>query len=193
MSFGFAKEEEVDGQLPLRKAIHQAHMDRSNKILFFSAAGNEGANLQKVMFPARHDLVIPVYGTDDKGAFLEGLNPRMKPDGPAIFGTLAKDVPCSSHVEGKEVHMTGTSFATGIAAGLAGTLLQYVQLLEERKQGNQHRLRDQLSTRLGMIAMFQNIAEQPPDRRYYIHPMHFFQKNDEAKEASIIIAVDSLN
>ena len=87
------------------------------------------------MFPARLDLVIPVYGTDSNGTFLDELNPRMKPNEAAIFGTLAKDVPCvcrsSTNEEApNEVCSTGTSFATAIAAGFAAMILEYVQILE---------------------------------------------------------------
>lgn len=191
MCFGFADEQV---QNPLRKAIHLADVDRNEQILFFAAAGNEGANLKRVMFPARHELVIPVYGTDASGVFLEDLNPRIKPDGPAIFGTLAKDAPCSGQLEEGEVCVTGTSFATAIAAGLAGMILGYIQILANKTEDNnkgQHYWKARLSTRRGMLAMFQQIAEQPPDRHYYLHPIHFFGQNEDVREANIVIAANS--
>ena len=55
--------------------------------------------------------------------FLEGLNPRIKSNKLAIFGTLTEYIPYSSYVEGKEVYIIGTSFITGIIAGLIRTLL----------------------------------------------------------------------
>ncbi|KAI4192240.1 MAG: hypothetical protein LQ350_008680 [Teloschistes chrysophthalmus] len=120
----FNEEETVAGLKPVQQAIHQAALDRRERILLFAAAGNEGANLRHIMFPARHDLEIPVYGTDARGAFVEDLNPRIKRNGPAIFGTLAKDVPCAGLSDEAEVYASRTSFATAIATGLAGMLLE---------------------------------------------------------------------
>ncbi|KAI4088846.1 MAG: hypothetical protein L6R37_008141 [Teloschistes peruensis] len=196
MSFGFNEEEIVANSKPVRQAIRQAALDRHERILLFAAAGNEGANLRHVMFPARHDLVIPIYGTDARGAFVEDLNPRIKRDGPAIFGTLAKDVPCAGLSDEAEVYASGTSFATAIAAGLAGMLLEYVQLLALKRRESdkeQHDWKAQLSTRRGMLAMFQQMAEQPPDRRYYLHPIHYFQQTEDARQASIVLAARSPN
>ena len=193
MSFGFTEETNGVAYDPIRKAINKATFDRNDQILFFAAAGNEGANLQKVMFPARHELAVPIYGTDATGAFLDKLNPRIKRDGPSIFGTLAKDLPCAGRDEESEVSVTGTSFATAVAAGYAGMLLEYVRLLEFERQvdgSRSFRWRDQLSTRRGMLALFQTIAEQPPDRRYYLNPNHFFQQSEEVRKADIIKAVN---
>lgn len=197
MSFGFDEEvnqddAENDGLVSV--AIHQAVTERREEILFFAAAGNEGANLKRVMFPARHDLVIPIYGTSANGVFLEHLNPRIRPDEPAIFGTLAEDIPCWDAIREDEVLHTGTSYATAIAAGLAGMLLEYVQLLEDKKHGGQAYRgpwRAHLCKRRGMLSLFQNIAEIPPDRRYYIHPIHFFRKHEKAREACIINALEN--
>ena len=190
MAFGFADEEIVAGKKPLRKAIYQATTDRDERILFVAAAGNDGANSKEVMFPARHGLVIPVYGTDATGAFLEDLNPRIKRDGPAIFGTLAKDVPCSGRDDETEIFATGTSFATAIVAGFAGMLLEYAQLLALRKEESDEasNWNVNLSTRTVMLAMFKQIAQDPPDRRYYLHPMHFLQQTEECREAIVTMA-----
>ena len=193
MSFGFTEEERVDGRYPLTSSILQATSNREGKILLFAPAGNEGANIQKVMFPARHDLVVPIYGTDARGAFLDYLNPRMKRDSPYINGTLAEGVPCSGrHSEEGEVYVTGTSFATAIAAGLAATLLEYVQLLQNMSQisNREEQWIARLSTKPGMLALFKNFAEQPWDGRCYLNPIHFFQQSEEAQLASIIKAVE---
>lgn len=190
MAFGFVDEEVVAGQKPLRKAIYRATTDRDERILFVAAAGNDGANSKEIMFPARHGLVIPVYGTDATGAFLEDLNPRIKRDGPAIFGTLAKDVPCSGRDDETEMFATGTSFATAIVAGFAGMLLEYAHLLALRKEetGEVPNWRANLSTKGGMLAMFKQIAQDPPDRRYYLHPIHFLQQAEEYREAIVTVA-----
>jgi subtilisin family serine protease len=133
MSFGFADEEIVEGKSPLKAAIHQAVLDRGDKVLFFAAAGNDGANQKKVMFPARHDLMIPIYGTSANGEFLDSLNPRIKLDESSIFGTLAQNLPCAGLSNEGEVSATGTSFATAIAAGLAAMILEYAQISEKKK------------------------------------------------------------
>ena len=192
MSFGFEAENDAGGYDPIRRAIHDS-MKNHDRTLYFAAAGNEGANIGRVMFPARHELVIPVYGTDAKGAFLNSLNPIGRLDYSAMFGTLAQDIPCAGLSSEGEVRVTGTSFATAIAAGLAGMLLEYTRVIESRQRaqgGLEVPWSSRLSARRGMIALFSNIAEQSPDRRYYLHPTHFFQRSEDVKMACIVKAYD---
>ena len=193
MSFGFTEEERVDGGTPLTNSIYQAKWNRGGKILLFAAAGNEGANIQNVMFPARHEDVISIYGTNARGVFLGDLNPPMEHDSCYIYGTLAKEVPCSGHHSDEgEVHETGTSFATAIAAGLAATLLENIQLLQNTGQVSncEEQYKARLCTKRGMLALFQDFAGHPRNGHCYLNPIHFFQKSEKAKLTSIDKAVE---
>jgi hypothetical protein len=41
-----------------------------------------------------------------------------------------------------------------------------------------------------MLAMFRSMSDgTPPDRRYYLFPVHYFQKREDARWADIIRAV----
>ncbi|TKX19363.1 serine-type endopeptidase-like protein 2 [Elsinoe australis] len=94
MSFGFDDESNEQRSNPIRRAIYASKTAReTDNILYFAATGNDGANRGKVMFPAKHELVIPIYGTDARGVFLDSLHPTVRRDGSAVFGTLARDVP----------------------------------------------------------------------------------------------------
>lgn len=192
MSFGFDDEGNEQRSNPIRQAIYTSMTTReTDNILYFAATGNDGANRGKVMFPAKHELVIPIYGTDAKGAFLDSLHPTVRRDGSAVFGTLAQDVPCMGLADEGEVTMTGTSFATAIAAGFAGMLLEYVRIMEKKRQtdgGSAVAWSKRLGTKRGMLALFSTISEPPPDRRYYLHPASFFAKSEDVRVAEIIKA-----
>ena len=133
MSFGL--EEEHGG---MQKAIIEAY---SKNILMFAAASNEGGN-RIVTYPARKEQVICIYATDGKG---EPYRSNPTPIGNSYrFATLGEGVK-SAWPKGlkkgaaPEQRMTGTSFATPIAAGIAACLLefaivhagQFIQLLAD--------------------------------------------------------------
>ncbi|RGP78854.1 peptidase s8 subtilisin kexin sedolisin [Fusarium longipes] len=121
MSFGFTAT-----QPSISKAIRKAVNDRDDSIIFFAAAANSGLN-ESEMFPARHECVISVRGTNSNGAF-QDFNPPRSSRERTVIGTLGLDVPASglSHDDG-DVYSKGTSVATAIAAGIAGILLGYVE------------------------------------------------------------------
>ncbi|KAJ5979050.1 hypothetical protein N7501_002392 [Penicillium viridicatum] len=114
MSFGFA-----DEQACISDAIREAIYERKDSILFFAAASNYGAN-DREMFPARHDSVISIRGTDANGDF-EDFNPPKSQDEVAVFGTLGLDVPSAWANSDHDEYKSGTSTATAIAAGIAGS------------------------------------------------------------------------
>ncbi|KAF4550642.1 Hypothetical protein D9617_16g014300 [Elsinoe fawcettii] len=189
MSFGFDDETYDHHGNPIRQAIYNAMSARAgDNILFFAAAGNDGANNGKMMFPAKHELVVPIYGTGPTGAFMDDLNPIARRDDPSVFGTLADKVPCSGLEDEGEVTETGTSFATAIAAGYAGMLLDYIRIMERKRQENFGEVMawsKRLGTRRGMATLFSTISESQSERRYYLYPSGFFSKPEEARIADI--------
>ncbi|PFH61507.1 hypothetical protein XA68_17164 [Ophiocordyceps unilateralis] len=151
MSFGY-----TDDQQSISNAIHHAVSARNDSILFFAAAANTGAN-ERELFPARHECVISIRGTNKNGHFLD-FNPPRNPREGAAFGTLGLQVPCAPlSPESEYVYQTGTSIAAAIAAGIAGMLLGYVT--DQTSKSDYQSVRRQLKRRVGMLAMFERIAK----------------------------------
>ncbi|KAI9766109.1 MAG: hypothetical protein M1840_006816, partial [Geoglossum simile] len=187
MSFGFPEEVLVENEPVISNAILQAVQKRNGSILFFAAAANFGAN-QKDMFPANHELVISIRGTNSQGIF-QDFNPPPDRDGPAVFGMLGKDVPSAwlSTYEG-EICKSGTSVATPIAAGIAAMILGYANIcFGEQLLLKRNPLR-KLRTRQGMLSMFSNMSTCMQEKCFYLSPFDFMVKTDEGRRATMIVA-----
>ncbi|KAF6795401.1 putative subtilisin [Colletotrichum sojae] len=168
MSFGFKDEVPV-----ITQAITRAMLERHGKIIFLAAASNSGGN-RREMFPANLDSVISIRETNTLGAFSD-TNPPVDPDGPAVLGTLGRDVPSAwlSSVEG-EVAKSGSSVATAIAAGIAAMMITImsigmadttVQISPDTKK---------LWTKRGMRNAMARMSFDMGNRSYYISPAGFF-------------------
>lgn len=174
MSFGY-----VDDQRPISKAIRNAVNDRDESIVFFSAAANFGAN-EKEMFPARHECVISIRGTNTNGAF-QDFNPPRNPWENVVLGTLGLEVPSSclsSDVE--DVCKSGTSVATAVTAGIAGMLLGYVN--SRFNNPRYEVVRNKLRTRQGMLAILDSIATDSLNNGYkYVTPWCLYDIDEEER------------
>lgn len=149
MSFGFA-----DEQPCISDAIREAIYERKDSILFFAAASNYGAN-DREMFPARHDSVISIRGTNANGDF-EDFNPPKSQDEVVVFGTLGLDVPSAWPNSDYDEYKSGTSIATAIAAGIAGCLLGYINSHPPEKPF--YNVKYRAWTRRGMLAVFRVLS-----------------------------------
>jgi len=116
MSFGFPKQ--VD-------CIADAIESHSKSIIFFAAGSNGGANVE-VAYPASADEVICVTSSDALGNWSD-----FNPHGDGVkrgYSTLGEGIesefPLALEASGRKVQ-SGTSFATPIAAGIAGLLLDF--------------------------------------------------------------------
>lgn len=174
MSFGY-----ITDHKPISQAIHDAIKDKP--ILFFAAAANLGAN-ERELFPARHECVISIRGTNGNGQFQDFNPPRNSREG-KVFGTLGLEVPSVALNNISEAaFMTGTSVATAIAAGIAGMLLEYIN----GKSGTSayHRVKNTLRTREGMLDMFEAMGTTPHDDGHvYVAPWSLFRDDDEPRWA----------
>ncbi|CVL02617.1 uncharacterized protein FMAN_00120 [Fusarium mangiferae] len=142
-------------QPEIAKAIARA---RSKQILIFSAASNS-QNMQRIYFPAKdHYQVFGIFSTNAGNRESRDLNPSPdeRQHSFAIFGEgveIAEDKPL----------LSGSSYSTSIAAGLAGMLLDFSrQETDKEDVPDISRLRDmEVMTRI-----FLEMARESSDGRY---------------------------
>jgi hypothetical protein len=160
MSFGWTKEVVVAGKgdRVISQAIQRAVTNAGERILFFAAASNYGANA-KELFPANHGWVTTIRATNHLGGFPDLNAPPQ--DSKRNFGTLGINVPCARlGLTQKEISMTGTSAATPIAAGIAALVLGYANLRLASKgicEPDCHKWKE-LWSKKGMEAMFWQLS-----------------------------------
>ena len=187
MSFGF-RSEVLNNHAPVvSNAIFEAVHKRDGCILFFAAAANHGGN-DSEMFPARHQCVIPIRGTNSQGVF-QDFNPPADPNGPVVYGTLGTEVPSYGlSAEGGLVYKSGTSVATPIAAGIAALFLSYANIEFAKHANSMLNPVKQLWTRTGMLSMFYESSRFMDSRHLYLSAWKFLEMNDEQRLASMTVA-----
>lgn len=138
----------------MKKQIKQAALSGA---LVFAAASNYG-NMRRVTFPGsmRH-YVFCIYATD-ANAKIAGRAASINPPGRVMapnFALLGENIVLSGGLLLGDPPLTGTSYATSIAAGLAARLLDF-----SRQEGPAARIRklEDLQTFEGMEAVFMKLA-----------------------------------
>jgi hypothetical protein len=174
MSFGFTEE-----QLDIRAAITETQFRKHEQILFFAAAANEGAN-EPEMYPARDDRVFAIRATDYQGHWWRS-NPPVNSDQHSSFMTLGQDLPSVSRNE----DVTGTSYATPIAAGFAAMILADARrLLGASSSESDKRLIDRLSRPDGMRQTLGKLSVANMVRQCrYLRPMEYIGKVEDERVA----------
>ncbi|KAL2678787.1 hypothetical protein Neosp_009538 [[Neocosmospora] mangrovei] len=116
----------------IREAINNASRGEKPP-LFFAATGNDGAH-KRMAWPARGKSVIGVSSTAGDG----DVSPFNPPDNRAhsVLYAFGEDVPVKvSAPDNPDDHVTkyvsGTSYATAVAAALAANLLGCIRMLAE--------------------------------------------------------------
>ncbi|KAJ5928327.1 subtilisin [Penicillium verhagenii] len=183
MSFGFHSRD-IEGYDELERAIHNAY---SARVLVFAAASNSGANLDRA-YPARDENVICINSTDANGnrssfsptALADALN--LATVGEAVESAWPMRL-CDPLSDTHTKHKSGTSYATPIAATIAGFLLQYTRLhIPEHAH--------QLNTQSKMKAVLRKIAEKSLDSRtrddYHFIALSLFPDNLFGKDPEFI-------
>lgn len=91
------------------------------KKLIFAAASNSGANGSR-SWPGSHNGIFCIHATDEQSKSLE-MNPIAGPQD--NFATLGDKI--HSQWAGEDVCISGTSFATPMAAAIAANVVEYVR------------------------------------------------------------------
>lgn len=182
MSFGWQEGISEKDTLEISKTIGNLTSLRDYKVLFFAAASNSGGN-GKLVFPARHEHVIPIRATDADGEWA-GFNPARHPEEAYTFTTLGVDVPGFRKGE-RNIPISGTSVATAIAAGMAALILFDAQI-QQRKQELWG-----LWTRSGMSSMFRTVSTKMGRTEYYL-PRSFTTEEKEIRLYRMNLAVEGL-
>ncbi|UKZ69411.1 uncharacterized protein TrAtP1_010421 [Trichoderma atroviride] len=148
--------------------------------LVFAAASNDGKNRRRT-FPANYPSVFGVYASDGLGA-VSRMNPSSQEDDINIM-TLGIDVKVferrqvdkngvSSFIR-EPKHRSGTSFATAIAAGIAGTVLDIADRGKEMEEQTRKRLRNYG----GMRRVFTELLPRDEDNHCYLTPWHLLGRS----------------
>ncbi|KAK3361553.1 hypothetical protein B0T24DRAFT_684592 [Lasiosphaeria ovina] len=100
--------------------------------LIFAAASNSGGNGRRA-HPANEKGVFAIHATKEDGSSPINLNPP-RDEARNNFATLGCRIP--SRWKGKNVLITGTSFASPVAAAIAANTLDFVQRSPSHLQSN---------------------------------------------------------
>lgn len=163
MSLALSKENsEIEKEIKL--ALNPFH-EKHDRKLIFAAAGNSGGNAPR-KWPASRGGVIAIHATDGLGNGMN-INPSRDDKG-YNFATLGRDIKMkwwpNDERRGRmeDVFVSGTSYATPIAAGIAANVLEFAR----HKLNLTPKQRERLGSGACMKEIFKTMAEERGDYRY---------------------------
>ncbi|KAK4065581.1 hypothetical protein Trihar35433_7701 [Trichoderma harzianum] len=120
-------EEHYDINEEITEALSPSSQD-ANRKLVFAAAGNWGVYKRRA-FPARKEGVIAVHASDGSG---EGAKFNPNPESKLNLSTLGENIKIrwpdpDNYGDMKDRYISGSSFATPIAAGIAANVLEFAR------------------------------------------------------------------
>lgn len=170
-------EEHYDINEEITEALSPSSQDAKRKLVF-AAAGNRGLYQQRA-FPARKEGVIAVHATDGSG---KGAKFNPNPKGKLNLSTLGRNIKMrwpdpDKPGEMKDTYISGSSFATPIAAGIAANVLEFARY---RLKLNGWK-KDVIYSHPGMTKILKAMSRRRGEYDF-VHPLTFW---DEALEGSI--------
>ncbi|KAH6972214.1 peptidase S8/S53 domain-containing protein [Ilyonectria sp. MPI-CAGE-AT-0026] len=168
MSFGYPC-----GVARIKSEITQAVQ---SNILVFAAASNDGGNRSR-MFPARQLLVFAIHSTSGHGN-MSNFNPDPKRDENfSILGEYIEAAWLTTGGSASTRRLSGTSFATPIAACLAAFMLVYVPCILPEYQNLHHCLKSYEGMR-NVLQLMANERTTAGGLAYqYLSPQLYFGEN----------------
>lgn len=104
-----------------------------NKKLIFGAASNNGGNGSRT-WPANHLGVFCIHATNERGMPSLHMNP-IAMSGQDNFATLGENI--ESFWAGQSRCISGTSFATPVAAAIAANVLHFARTHLDKEEADQ--------------------------------------------------------
>ena len=181
LSLGWEQEQSDGENRVISNAISNALAHRNQNLLIFAAASNLGGSKHE-LFPANHQTVFSIRGTNTKGKH-EEFNPSLPERGGKVFGTLGLEVPASNR--GREapqyINKTGTSVATAVAAGIAAIVVGYINIHDEKGWWGNIRMFE------GFQNLLYKLSTEPEERK------RFITLDNHSKEADRVDLETALN
>jgi Subtilase family len=175
MSFGFAK--------GIDSIQHEIDEALNSNIIIFAAASNDGGNSGRA-YPAWQDRVICIHSTDgysNKSPY----NPTPREDDNfSIVGQYINSAWPDVNQTGETRRMSGTSFATPVAAGLAALVLDWVsQVMPNVKTFIR------LKSYNGMRRVFRLMSQERDPGYSYLCPFELFGQRPAVIRTAILAAL----
>jgi hypothetical protein len=167
MSFGWDK----DDHEAVRNAISHA---KRNKVLMFASTSNYGIGPPNdILYPARSSDVIAIDAADGVGD-PASFNPTSEDEtGKTRFTALGVAV----KYQFSEKRMSGTSFASPIAAGIAALVLEFAR---QPPLGFDPSVNEHLKMAVGMLLIFRLMSRQKDASKFkFICPWLFLKGDDD--------------
>ncbi|KAH8599217.1 hypothetical protein B0O99DRAFT_591086 [Bisporella sp. PMI_857] len=174
ITLSLALQDEHNGiENAIKQALNPSRQGNTKKIIF-AAAGNNGGNAPTAWPASRHG-VIAIYASNGQGV-RANFNPPHHNDKP-VFATLGVDIGLHwfpSPGMKKRVYVSGTSYATPIAAAIAANVLEHARCklnltLDQRKN---------LCSGDRMMKVFEQMVMSSEPSNRYIQPWTFWKSGN---------------